>query len=90
MMVNAIHPLKLWRLTQKVGDEKMSATYAAQAIGVAVSSWSVWENGQKVPSPEQMRKIYMLTRGQVRPDHFHDIAAWRQALCQSVSEADAA
>jgi DNA-binding transcriptional regulator YdaS (Cro superfamily) len=90
MARNAIHPLKLWRRTQRVDGKEMQGSYAAAHVGVSPSSWSFWENGQKVPSPEQMRRIYIFTRGQVRPDHFHDITAWRAELNATIAAAEAA
>lgn len=90
MGINAIHPLKLWRLTQRVNGKEMQGSFAAAQVGVSPSSWSFWENGQKVPSPEQMRKIFIFTRGQVRPNDFYGVAAWRAELANMTGEVQAA
>lgn len=58
----------------------MSITYAARQVDVNPSTWHAWENGNKIPDRHYMRLIFIFTRGQVRPDHFHDLPQWRAEL----------
>ncbi|WP_414902479.1 hypothetical protein ACMT1E_04415 [Sphingomonas flavalba] len=78
------HPLKLWRLTQRLEDTQTGASRAwrvadaAAAFGVSFQTWRGWEMypdepGHRRPDMVNMERLYIFTRGQVRPDHFHNL-----------------
>jgi len=45
----------------------MLASEFAAYMGVSTSAVSRWVNGHRIPRPEQMRMIYILTKKRVRP-----------------------
>lgn len=78
------HPLKAWRETQRVWDDKrkinrpMKISDAARSLAIPYQTWMAWERyrgepGHRMPSPENQQSIFKMTRGQVRPDHFHNL-----------------
>lgn len=86
-----IHPLKAWRLTQRHWDHgrrefrSVSIVEASRDFGVPPNTWTGWERyadepGARVPDRENMRKLFLFTRGQVRPDHFYDLPELRGAI----------
>lgn len=71
---------------------EITQTQLAKACGVSVNSANRWVNGQHVPAPEMMVRIYVWTNGQVRPDDFYDLPdlAASDAAFQSGSADDGA
>lgn len=77
----ATHPLKAWRLTQKTWHSKwkrmipMPIHVAAAMGGWPAPTWAAWEkypeDGGLIPTHDNMVKIFAITGGQVRPDHFY-------------------
>ncbi len=47
---------------------KLPAATFARLMGVATATVLRWANGTLTPSPAAMRKMYEVTKGQVRPD----------------------
>lgn len=83
------NPLMAWRMTQsepeRGGKRLMRVADAARGIGVPYQTWDGWEKdegepGHRKPDPENMRRIFLFTRGAIRPDHFYPIGEWRRQL----------
>ncbi|HEX8400498.1 MAG TPA: helix-turn-helix transcriptional regulator [Allosphingosinicella sp.] len=80
------NPLKAWRETQRRlhhrtrEPEVLGITEAAKAIGVPYQTWRKWEMGDAIPDRDNMKKLFLYTRGQVRPDHFYGLAELRGAI----------
>jgi hypothetical protein len=47
---------------------KLPASTFAQRMGVTTATVLRWANGNLIPSPAAMRKMFDVTNGQVRPD----------------------
>ncbi len=51
----------------------LSREWFAGEVGIGVDSLSRYINGKRIPSKDIMQKIYEVTGGHVRPDHFYDL-----------------
>jgi hypothetical protein len=52
---------------------------------VPYQTWRAWERyedeeGARRPDASNMRDLYLFTNGQLRPDHYYDLDAWRAEL----------
>lgn len=54
----------------------------AQMIGVTQMTVGRYERGLLIPSPENMRKIYDVTGGQVSPADFYGVPSFVEASAQ--------
>lgn len=91
-----VHPLKAWRMTQRVaegrsGTRTMKRSDACRAFGVPFNTWDGWERyedegGHRKPDPANMRRLFLFTRGAIRPDHFYSVDEWRRALAAQGEE----
>jgi hypothetical protein len=81
-------PLAAWRKTQRrlnhrtKEPETLTQARACREFGVAQPVWRAWEMQPgsqefKMPDPRNMVKIFVFTRGQVRPDHFYKLPRLR-------------
>ncbi|MGL4196658.1 MAG: helix-turn-helix domain-containing protein [Allorhizobium sp.] len=62
------------KLGTYIKTEGKTAEDMAQAIGdVSVSGLRKWIAGERVPRPDQMRRIVEVTGGKVLPNDFYDI-----------------
>lgn len=82
----AIHPLAAWRRFRGLSIAQAARDYGA-FVGrpIAYQVWRGWEADAgaphgRVPQWDDMRGLFLFTRGQVRPDHFFDIAPLRRML----------
>ncbi|HEV2747724.1 MAG TPA: helix-turn-helix transcriptional regulator [Allosphingosinicella sp.] len=94
------NPLEAWRRTQRVWDHgrrewiEMSVAEAARRCGVPYQTWHAWEKPRedpsaRVPDDGNLKRLFLFTNGQVRPDHFFPIDEWRGELA-ALAEAAAA
>jgi hypothetical protein len=92
-----INPLKAWRLSQRRIDHrtKEAVTWtiadASRAFKVPYQTWMAWELDEgepnfRRPDAENMKKLFVFTRGQVRPDHFFNLPELRAALAAAEAE----
>lgn len=51
----------------------LSRDWLVEQIGVSHVALSRYVNGKRIPTKEIMQKIYEVTHGFVRPDHFYDL-----------------
>lgn len=58
-------------LTKWLKLKPMLASEFAAYMGVSTSAVSRWLNGHRIPRPEQMRMIYVLTKKRVRPQDWY-------------------
>jgi len=49
----------------------MNGAEFAAYMGVSTSAVSRWLNGHRIPRPEQVRMIYVLTKKRVRPQDWY-------------------
>lgn len=61
-------------------QEVRTREWFARQIGVGVDAVSRYANGKRIPTKEIMQKIYEVTGGHVRPDHFYDLPEPTQNL----------
>lgn len=60
------------KLLQYLEQTQTTIPDLAEKIGdVTVSGVRKWLNGERVPRPDQMRKIYEVTNGLVSPNDFY-------------------
>jgi transcriptional regulator with XRE-family HTH domain len=64
------HPLDLWRQRRKLNKEELGA-----ALGVDGATVSRYISGRRLPGPAIMVKIYVLTGGEIEPNHFYELPA---------------
>jgi transcriptional regulator with XRE-family HTH domain len=60
-------------LRKFLAHHRLTEAEFADWLGCDRSIVNRWINDGAIPSPDKMRAIYKLTRGQVRPDHFYDL-----------------
>lgn len=58
----------------------LTVAYCASRCGVGESAWRYWENGDKDPTAENKKAIFLLFNGAVRPDDFYPVAQWQAEL----------
>jgi transcriptional regulator with XRE-family HTH domain len=58
------------KLAQYLTDHNISPERFAAEVGVSVSGMRKWMYGERVPRPDQMRKIADLTGALVEPNDF--------------------
>ena len=78
------HPLRAWRLGQRVADQganekrRMTLRDAATAAGVPVATWAQWERwpeeGGRIPRDSGMAIVFRLTNGKITAQHFYRMA----------------
>lgn len=94
MSANQLHitnPLRQWRQAQTVPDPQadggvrvMRVTDAARLFGTSHPVWRAWEQDFdnpefKLPSRDNMQKLYAFTGGAVTADMMNGIAPFRRA-----------
>lgn len=61
----------------KLGDwrrrEAMTQPDLAIALDVTLSSVARYETGTRMPEPDVMRRVYVVTDGSVQPNDFYDL-----------------
>lgn len=62
----------------------------AEQIDSVVSTVVRYEKGTRLPERDAMKKIYIVTDGQVCPNDFYDVPAWEAALIRREAEAEIA
>jgi hypothetical protein len=98
MATRHTHPLKAWRMTQRVWIaarkeyRTMTITDAATKFGVPYQTWMAWEKFEdearfRRPDGANLKKLFLFTKGAIRPDHFHPIDDWREELAAIETEA---
>jgi hypothetical protein len=60
---------------------------------VPYQTWMAWElyegePGARRPSSFYMEKLFLFTRGAIRPDNFYPIGEWRKRLAEAAEAAD--
>lgn len=77
-----------WRQLRK----ERTQIWVADQIGVSQSFISLIERAvdPQTPNAEVMRKIYILTAGQVQPNDFYDVPAWEAERIREEAEAEIA
>lgn len=59
------------KLAQYMAEENLSPAQLAELIqSVSASGARKWMNGERIPRPDEMRKIHQLTGGRVSPNDF--------------------
>lgn len=97
-----VHPLKAWRMTQRVeiGPRAWRMMKISDAcrlysdfVGriVLPQTWHGWElypdeRGHRKPDPANQEGLFLFTRGEMRPDHFHPIDEWRRKLAKLLED----
>ena len=85
------HPLKAWRTRQLVLDDggtcrrSMRLLDVTKVYGIPHTTWHGWERwpeekGFRRPDDVNMKMLFVLTGGEVRPDHFYPIDEWQREL----------
>ena len=64
--------LKDYRTKNKLSCSELARKIGVQNINAATNVWR-WENGQRIPRKEEMKKIYLGTEKQVQPNDFYDL-----------------
>ena len=64
--------LKDYRTKNKLSCSELARKLGVQNINPATNIWR-WENGQRIPRKEEMKKIYIGTEKQVQPNDFYDL-----------------
>tara|TARA_R100001443_G_scaffold85206_1_gene91823 strand:+ start:730 stop:936 length:207 start_codon:yes stop_codon:yes gene_type:complete len=64
--------LKDYRIKNKLSCSELARKIGVQNINPATNVWR-WENGQRIPRKEEMKKIYLGTEKQVQPNDFYDL-----------------
>ena len=64
--------LKDYRTKNKLSCSELARKIGVQNINPATNVWR-WENGQRIPRKEEMKKIYIGTEKQVQPNDFYDL-----------------
>ena len=64
--------LKDYRTKNKLSCSELARKIGFQNINPATNVWR-WENGQRIPRKEEMKKIYLGTEKQVQPNDFYDL-----------------
>jgi hypothetical protein len=59
---------------------------------VPYQTWMAWERyddepGARLPSRAYMEKLFLFTRGAIRPDNFYPIGEWRRQLAEAAADA---
>ena len=67
-----IMKLKDYRTKNKLSCSELARKIGVQNINPATNVWR-WENGQRIPRKEEMKKIYIGTEKQVQPNDFYDL-----------------
>lgn len=60
------------KLKEWIEKEHKTQQEVADAIGVAQGQVSAWCSGDKMPRPENIRKIVEYTGGEVQPNDFYE------------------
>ena len=63
-----IQPLIDWML-----DNQITVKAAATLFGIPLRTFHRQLKGESLPSPDRVVRIYLLTRGAVRPDHWYQL-----------------
>ena len=64
--------LKDYRTKNKLSCSELARKIGVHSINPATNVWR-WENGQRMPRKEEMKKIYIGTEKQVQPNDFYDL-----------------
>ena len=64
--------LKDYRTKNKLSCSELARKIGVHNINPATNVWT-WENGQRIPRKEEMKKIYIGTEKQVQPNDFYDL-----------------
>ena len=64
--------LKDYRTKNKLSCSELARKIGVHNINTATNVWR-WENGQRIPRKEEMKKIYIGTEKQVQPNDFYDL-----------------
>ena len=59
------------KLKEWIEKEHKTQQEVADAIGVAQGQVSAWCSGDKMPRPDNVRKIVEITHGEVQPNDFY-------------------
>lgn len=60
-------------LKEYLKEKKIGVTALSRKLGCHQSMCTQWNNGIKIPSKENMRKIFLITGGLVTPNDFYGI-----------------
>ena len=77
--------LREWRI-----KEGLTLSELADRIGSVVSTVVRYEKGTRLPERDTMKSIYIVTRGEVRPDDFYGVPAWEAELIRHQAEEELA
>ena len=66
--VPARDKLRQWRISGGLTQAR-----AATRAQVARRTWHLWEQGAAIPTPDAMRRLYLLTQGIVTPNDFYNL-----------------
>ena len=61
------------RLQEFLDSKKKKIADMARDLGVAHCVVRVWVTGERIPTPDNMQKIFAYTNGEVTPNDFYDI-----------------
>ena len=59
------------QFSEYLKENNISQKQAAEDIGVIQSLVSMWVNGERLPRPENMKKIVEWSKGEVQPNDFY-------------------
>lgn len=87
----AKHPLRAWRERQMVWDEqrtcrrRMRLKDVTRLYGIPFNSWFNWElfpgePGFRRPEEENMKQLFLITKGEITPDLYYPVKAWAAEL----------
>ena len=69
--IHSVHEVR-YRIKNKLSCSELARKIGVQNINPATNVWR-WENGQRIPRKEEMKKIYLGTEKQVQPNDFYDL-----------------
>ncbi len=75
-----VHELEMWRRYNGHSKDWMLARLAITAATYIKWTCSREHKNALVPRPQAMKRIYILTGGIVRPEHFYNISGWAAQL----------
>ncbi len=56
----------------------------ASELRVDAATIHRWERGTRTPGRDHLQAIFLLSEGQVEPNDFYDMPAWRRILAHAI------
>lgn len=70
-----------WRNSTGISQQAL-----AEEFGVDFRTIWRWENGKRLPRKAEMERWFVLSRGEVTPNDFYDLARWRELVANATGK----